>query len=233
MTDAIIAIQARSTSTRLPNKGFAMIGGMTMAERIIHAAKSSANHCATRNDFQMSVKPVLLIPKGDPLSVYSSIVDVVEGDEEDVLSRFYLAFAKYNPKYVVRLTADCPEIQPFIITKHIDTIRKRQADYVSNVGEEWRTSCDGHDCEVISARLFLWLHENAKDKYDREHVTPLLRRSPPSWAICGAVMMQTDISSLKLSVDDEADLARNRAYRAGVDQKSKIAKMKNDFVVWL
>jgi len=232
MTDVLIAIQARSTSTRLPNKGFAVIGGSTMTERVIAAAMNSAKHLGGRNAYPANVAVVLVIPEGDPLKMYENTIDVVEGSEHDVLSRFGLAFKKYNPKFLVRLTGDCPDLKPAMITKVIDSARAKNADYCSNCGDDWRTSADGHDVEVMSARGFHWLLENSKEPREREHVTIAIKERPPKWAITGACLHQVDNSDQKWSVDSIEDLALQRERDSRLSQKKKIAGMKHNFVVW-
>jgi spore coat polysaccharide biosynthesis protein SpsF (cytidylyltransferase family) len=203
-----------------------------MTEKVITAALNSAKHCGDRRDYKADVAVALLIPKGDPLKMYENVVDIVEGDEHDVLSRYHAAFAKHNPKYIVRLTGDCPDIKPAMITKIIDTARSKQADYVSNCGEEWRTSADGHDVEIMSARMFLWNYENAETPEEREHVTIAIKRRAPKWAVRGACLYQVDNSDQKWSVDEPQDLAIQRERDARMVQKTKIAKMTHNFVVW-
>jgi len=114
--------------------------------------------------------------------------------------------------FIVRLTADCPLIPANLISKHIQTALKENYDYLSNVDPKWRTSPDGFDCEVLSRQALNWAHEHAVTPYDKEHVTPLLRASPPSWLTVGHMVGFVDLAGIKLSLDTEQDLERIRAH---------------------
>lgn len=220
-TKVLIAIQARSGSTRLPRKAFELIGERRMLDHVIDSCREAARYLNGRteravsvrgpNDSDLRVSVALLTPEGDLIAKeFARKAEVVEGPEQDVLSRYYLALERLHPDYVVRITGDCPLIPDFLIAKHITTAIKGRYDYVSNVDEETRTAIDGHDCEVMSSRMLGWLHGAAETASDREHVTLLARREPPDWARRGAVLNYHDQSHLKLSVDTAEDLARVR-----------------------
>lgn len=211
-TKVLIAIQARSGSTRLPRKAFELIGERRMLDHVIDSCRKAAHYLGTRpSPTKPEVDVALLVPEGDPIGKeFARGVEVVHGPEQDVLSRYYLALERLTPDYIVRITGDCPLIPDFLIAKHITTAIKGRYDYVSNVDEETRTAIDGHDCEVLSARMLGWLHGAAETASDREHVTLLARREPPDWARRGAVLNYHDQSHLKLSVDTAEDLARVR-----------------------
>jgi spore coat polysaccharide biosynthesis protein SpsF len=211
-TKVLIAIQARSGSTRLPRKAFELIGERRMLDHVVDACREAARYLMSRptpNAPEVSV--ALLVPVADPIAKeFARGVGVVEGPEQDVLSRYYAALERYTPDFVVRITGDCPLIPDFLIAKHITTAIKGRYDYVSNVDEETRTAIDGHDCEVMSARMLGWLHGAADSSPDREHVTLMARREPPDWARMGCVLNYHDQSHVKLSVDTPDDLARVR-----------------------
>lgn len=206
----LIGIQARSTSTRLPLKCDAMIGPKTILEHVL-ATVTDAVDFMTRN---MRDPPVfysaLLIPRGDPLRRYDSQITVIEGDEWDVLSRYEKALVLYKPDYLVRLTADCPLIPEYVISKHIRSALYGNIDYLTYGHPRFRTSPDGFDVEVLSKRMLRWLCDHARKPHDREHVTTLLVSDPPDWAKHGHVVDHIDRSSVKLSVDTVEDLERVR-----------------------
>jgi spore coat polysaccharide biosynthesis protein SpsF len=158
------------------------------------------------------VKVALAIPTGDEIGIaFKKRAIIVEGSETDVLGRYKVLADRMGADYLVRVTADCPLIPPYLITKHIKTATINGYDYLSNVDESCRTSIDGVDCEVMSRRMLDFLDENATDPKDREHVTTMARRSPPDWARIGHVIGHLDQSNLKLSVDTMEDLERVRA----------------------
>lgn len=208
----VIGIQARSTSTRFPQKVFEVIGEKTILQHVIDSCRASAAYINQHSiKSRMYSKVFLLIPYEDQIKVrFRGSCSMQEGPAHDVLSRYAELAVKQDADYIVRITADCPLIPPFLITKAINTATQNQYDYASNVDERVRTAIDGHDVEVISKRAMAWLDENARNESDREHVTTFLRRSPPSWLKVGHIVGYVDQSSLKLSVDTPEDLERVR-----------------------
>ena len=206
----LIAIQARSTSKRFPRKSFAMLGGKTILQHVIDSCNKSAiylNKYSAKHG--LLVETAVLCPEGDDIAEeFKGKVLIHEGPENDVLTRYVQAAKKFSADIIVRITADCPLIPSYLITKHINAAIQNQHDYLSNIDERIRTAFDGIDCEVISKRALLWLDSSAKSTYDREHVTPLIRQSPPQWASIGHVVGYLDLSDLKLSVDTPEDLDR-------------------------
>lgn len=210
----LIGIQARSTSERLPNKVNMKIGDKTVLEHVLSSCESSLKYVMKhRNKWGFSAKLVLLCPKGDPIvQQYSKRVRIIEGSEHDVLSRYVDAVEQdpHQIDYVVRITADCPLLPNFVITKFMHIAFLNRYDYLSNVYEGCRTALDGYDCEVLSRRMLNYLAENAKSPLDREHVTTYCRENPPKWAAYGAIIGYHDSSATKLSIDTQEDLDRVR-----------------------
>lgn len=211
-----IGIQARSTSTRLPGKISRTIGNRSVLERVIDACESCAVYI---NKFSFTHKiharTFILVPKGDEVidHLRGHQEKLIEGDEDDVLSRYVKMANEMDANFIVRVTADCPIIPHFVIFKGVNVAAKNGLDYVSNVadlGEEMRTSIDGHDVEVLSRKALEWVDQNAKGK-DREHVTALLRRlPPPPDLLFGGLFGHVDFyhpkfRDLKLSLDTEDD----------------------------
>ncbi len=222
MQRVIIGIQARSGSTRLPRKAFELISGKTMLDRVIEACKKAATYSGSRE--HLAIRVAVLTPVDDLIvEVFQGRCDIVQGPEQDVLTRYRMALDKYDSDYVVRITGDCPLIPPYMISRLISLAVSHDYDYISNVDPRFRTSLDGVDCEVISARLMKFLHDQAASPEDREHVTLMARREPPDWANVGAVVSHFDHSNLKLSVDTAEDLERVRAAFAAADGKYRLA----------
>jgi spore coat polysaccharide biosynthesis protein SpsF len=202
-----IGIQARSTSTRFPGKVHELIDGRSILDHVIDVCSKAAGYINryTYNN-QAIVKISILVPEGDEIAeLYRKRVNVIEGDEHDVLSRYQKMAETHEADYIVRITADCPRIPEFIISKHIMIALKNHYDYFSNVHEGLRTAPDGFDCEVISRKALEWLSDNAKEPYDREHVTPLIRNKPQAWMTRGLCVGNNDLHHLKLSVDTRED----------------------------
>lgn len=219
-TKVFIGIQARSTSKRFPAKVFEKIGDKTMLNHVVDAAIDAArylNRNTASNGIRASV--AILIPKDDPIKdmfrptrvIFP--VSILEGDEHDVLSRYMDLVKQHNPDYVCRVTADCPLIPHFVISKHISSCVINESDYESNVDERVRTVPDGWDCEVISKRMLEYVDKTAKEQKDREHVTTLIRSNPPEWIRQGTTIGFLPLLEMlpKLSIDTPDDLKRVRA----------------------
>lgn len=223
----MIGLQARSTSTRLPNKSLALIDTTTMVDHVIAAAQESANHLNKRSNLTgIDCWVSLLVPQNDNLvQKYNGKVDLVQGLEHDVLNRYLSASSISNPDYIVRISCDCPLISPAIISKHIATAINNKLDYCSNAFENARTYIDGMDCEVISRKLFLWMCDQDLSESHKEHVTTYLREKKPLWAKYGCVVGHVDLSHIKYSVDTKQELEVCRENKRGL--LTKIKDMRN------
>ncbi len=219
-TNIVIGIQARSTSRRFPRKVFEEIAGKPMLKHVMDACERAAsymNHHSHKT--KTIVKVALLVPYGDEIcQVFRKKTHIIEGPEDDVLTRYKMLVDHYDADYVARITGDCPLIPAYLITKHIKTSVVNQYDYLSNVDEQVRTAADGTDCEVLSRRMIEHLDQTAKDPKEREHVTLRARSHPPEWAKIGHVVGFLNLAGFKLSVDTYEDLERVRQEYSKVRQ---------------
>jgi len=103
-------------------------------------------------------------------------VKVFRGSEEDVLGRYYHAAKKYHARSVVRITSDCPLIDPFISDEIINYFHENEYDLVTNAGGDLtqRTYPRGLDTEVFSMQVLEEAFNKASEGYQREHVTPYI-----------------------------------------------------------
>lgn len=210
-TNVLIGIQARSTSSRFPNKIYEKLGKRTVLGHVIKNALTAASYINAHNlKNNIHCRVALLIPKGDQAKNHAEDLPVIEGPEENVFERYMLALEAFQSDYLVRITADCPLLPPPIISSHIFKATRHTLDYCSNVDEKLRTVPDGWDCEVISARAMKWLDEHNDDMEDYEHVTTLLRREKPKELQFGHVVGYLNLKDLKLSIDTPEDLERIR-----------------------
>lgn len=172
---------------------------------MIDSCQQASRFIASRSGDTADV--VLLVPTGDPIiEEFGNRIDIFEGSEFDVLDRYTAAVAERAPDAVVRVTGDCPLSMSYVIDGIVKIGQRHGYDYVSNTDERFRTSIDGLDAEYMSTKLLQWCAEHAQAEYDREHVTPMMRRQPPSWAKMGTVLNYLDLSDIKLSVDTQEDL---------------------------
>lgn len=227
-----IGIQARSTSQRFPKKVFELIGGKPMLNHVLDACLKSCIYMNTYlHSKKIVVTPVILIPYGDEIKKYARIgkVQIVEGPEDDVLTRYKIMCDQLKPDYILRVTADCPLLPSPLITKAIKTAVMNHSDYCSNVDENTRTAIDGHDVEVVSKRALNWANDHAKPGTSfREHVTSILRTDliPRDFRI-DHIVGYLDQSNLKLSVDTPEDLERVRAYHDQLQRKIEAGKKRS------
>lgn len=235
MTQMLIAIQARSTSVRFPNKHMEHLGGSLILDHVLKACLGASAYInLTEARYGVQCRVALLTPYGDPLSyavtarneqaIPANQCEVFEGPEDDVLTRYHMAADHFAPDYIARVTGDCPMIPNYVISKMLKIARTNEYDYVSNVDPKVRTAIDGVDCEVMSRRLLDWLNEKARTEYHREHVTALVYETMPKWAKLGCVVGYFDHSNQKLSVDTMADLENVRLAEHAVRQKLQIAE---------
>lgn len=222
----IIAVQARSTSSRLPGKSLELIETQTMTDHVLDSCWSASQYInRNRATHGINSQVVLLVPHDDKLvKSYEGRLEIVQGSETDVLSRYIQACNRYHPTHIVRITGDCPLMSSALITKHIMCAVKDGLDYCSNVTDGCRTFIDGWDVEVMSIDLMHWLDQNAVKEYDREHVTTLCREKPPHWAHFGTVIGRIDFSDIKLSVDTRDELEAVRRNQLQVKEKTSKAK---------
>ena len=173
-----VVIQARTGSTRLPGKVLEDLGGHPVLEWVVRAAKA-----ATQIDTVIVATSTLA---GD--DVVADLADslgvpVVRGSEDDVLSRYVAALDAYPADAIVRLTADCPLLDPTLI----DAVAGAWAgspthDYVSTLVA--RCLPRGLDVELVTAQALRAVDRIAVD-HDRVHVTSLLYSQPSAYCLLG------------------------------------------------
>lgn len=170
-------VQARMSSSRLPGKVMKPILGMPMIGRQLE-------RLARCDSFDRLVVATSADESDDGLAAYveSRGVRVFRGALDDVLGRFQGAALANGPAaHVVRLTADCPLADPAVIDACVRLHLETGADYTSNTVQ--RTYPDGLDVEVMTGRALTVMRREAKDPYEREHVTPFLYRRPERFRI--------------------------------------------------
>jgi spore coat polysaccharide biosynthesis protein SpsF len=192
-------IQARMGSTRLPGKVLKKVLGKTLLEYQIERVKRAktideiiiATTTKERDDQIVQLCQQLSIP-------------YYRGSEEDVLSRYYEAATEFSVDVVVRLTSDCPIIDPNVIDKVVEHYleNKDRYDYVSNTLT--RTYPRGLDAEVMSYEVLKRAHEEAKELVYREHVTAYIYHHPDQFRLCN-VSNEKDESKHRWTVDTEED----------------------------
>jgi spore coat polysaccharide biosynthesis protein SpsF len=192
-------LQARVSSTRLPGKVLKPILGEPMLarqiERIGRAERVDALTVATSAEASDDGVAALCARLG---------VECYRGSLDDVLDRFYEAAQRSRPSHVMRLTGDCPLTDPAILDALVELHVAGGFGYSSNVEE--RTYPDGLDAEIFRHDLLVRAWREATSPYDREHVTPFMRRTGPG-SRRGILRDRIDRSNLRWTVDFPEDFA--------------------------
>jgi len=164
----IAIVQARVGSIRLLGKVLKEINGKSLIEILLQRLSQS----------KKIDKIILATPISSENDLLANMIeklgyDVFRGSENDVLGRYYEAAKKYKPESVVRITGDCPIIDPALVDEVISIYEQEKVDYVSNTNPP--TYPDGLDTEVFSFEALKIAHDQAKKPFDREHVTPFIK----------------------------------------------------------
>lgn len=192
----VAIVQARMGSTRLPNKVMKPIAGVPMIELLL----ARLSRCE-------KIHQIVLATSTDERN--APLVEHVQklgytctrGSEADVLERYLLAARQAQADVVVRITGDCPLIDPSLVGNAIDQFMANGVDYLSNAVPA--TYPDGLDTEVFSLDALERAGRDTQESFDREHVTPYLRRS--GLFKTGVMCHEEDLSDLRWTVDEPAD----------------------------
>ena len=190
-------IQARMSSSRFPGKILENINGITILQSLFEQLKYSKlidnKIIATTENKDDDV----LVDFGT-----SEKIDVFRGSEIDVLDRYYQCAKKNNLENIVRITSDCPLIDPTIVDAVINKYKSGNYDYVNNFS---KTRCaSGFEIEIFSFACINEAWKNAKNN-EREHVTKYIYQNPNKFKI-GTISDEKSFKDLHLSVDTKNDL---------------------------
>jgi len=130
--------------------------------------------------------------------------DVYRGSENDVLGRYYHASLAYEPRGIVRITGDCPLIDPVVVDQVIDYYLHNNYDYVSNTNPP--TYPDGLDTEIFSFSALDKAHSESVLKSEREHVVPYIVNNADIFKIGNIVNPKHNLSDMRWTVDTYKDL---------------------------
>lgn len=193
----VAVVQARMTSTRLPGKVLMPIAGRPMLswqlERMRGAARVDRIVIATTTN-----------ATDDPIVAWCEEqgCDVTRGSETDVLSRYAQAAAMYGAGTVVRLTSDCPLIDPALIDEAVDRFGAAGCDYLSNM--LLPSFPYGLAVEVMAAQALAAAQAEARDPQEREHVTPFIYWRPERFRL-ESLTTSPDLSGHRWTVDTPQD----------------------------
>jgi len=198
--DVVAIIQARLGSMRFPRKVLADLGGIPLLEFMIERVRQAKTVGTI----------VLAVPEGDLDSPLAEIaarqgVELIGGSEKDVLGRFADAVRDREETVVVRLTADCPFVDPVVIDRAVEEFVKQSVDYLRTD----LTFPDGLDVEVTTRDALLTADARATAPAEREHVMPWIAAHLEYRQ--ASIGNSRDLGQLRLTVDESEDLAVVRA----------------------
>lgn len=199
----LIVTQARIGSSRFPKKIIQKLGNKTLIEHHLDRLLKvkGADEVIVATTREPGIEYLINILNKKKVGVY-------QGSTNNVLDRFYNAVKGKNPDYVVRVTSDCPLVDPKLIEEVIAFTIQNDLDYGANVLEELFP--DGQDVEVIKLSALHKTFMEATLNSDKEHVTPFTRRNS---SYLGGKLFKSDnyfcdkdYNGVRMTVDEKSDL---------------------------
>ncbi len=198
MKNILIIVQARFSSTRLPGKVLKKIRD----KPLLWFVKNKVKQIQTEHKIIIATghlranQPIIEFAK-------KNNIDFFIGDEYDVLDRYYQTAKHFKGDIIVRITSDCPLIDPKIIDQLLAIFLDGNYDYISNVHPP--TYPDGYDTEVFSFKALETAWKKARLASEREHVTPYIWKNISKEFKIKNVENEVDYSSYRLTVDTQDD----------------------------
>lgn len=209
--NVLAIVQARMGSNRLPGKSLKPLAGLPLLGWTVRAARATAG-------IDDVVVATSTGRENDPIEAWCKDqgIGCYRGSETDVLDRFALVAKALSPRAIVRLTADCPFLDPVIVGQLVRIyLNADGVDYVSNVNPpSWP---DGLDAEVVSTASLLEAAEQATSQADREHVTAYIRRNGYRYKAKNLVCPIPGLAEERWTVDTPEDFAFAEAIAAHID----------------
>jgi glutamate-1-semialdehyde 2,1-aminomutase len=196
----VAIIQARMSSSRLPGKVLMELGGLPVIGWCVRAAQAipgvDAVAVATSED------------RGDDALAswcQQAGITCIRGPLNDVLARFTQAAEMMQAEYILRLTADCPLLDPMVCAEVLQLLKRSKADYAGNARP--RRWPDGLDCEAFTIHALRMAEKEATSKQQREHVTPYICNNQHRFAICSLACPLPGLGSERWTLDYPEDFA--------------------------
>ncbi len=194
-----IIIQARMTSSRLPGKVMLPLCGKPVLQVMLERLERFKDNIIIATTDDGTEQPIVALCQQLQIKFF-------QGDTDNVLQRYYRAAQKYHASdddVIVRLTSDCPLIDPLITSATIDYYLEHHLDYAS----AGMTSGfpRGMDTEVFSFALLSEAYHHAVHAYEREHVTPYMHTNCADKLSFGQFKNSHEHSQYRLTLDEQAD----------------------------
>ena len=197
MEKVVAIVQARMGSSRLPGKVLARVGKRSVIELLL----------SRLTDSKLIEQIVVAVPDDAQNQIIFDHVEQLgfkcaKGSESNVLARFHQTAKKNGADVVVRITGDCPLVDPNLVDEVIEGYFSSGADYFSNINTP--TYPDGLDVEVFSWNALNRAYLEAESSHDQEHVTTFIRES--GLFSIGGLACEEDLSAMRWTLDEAEDL---------------------------
>lgn len=205
MGKVVAIIAARMQSTRLPGKALLDIAGRPMLARVIERVQraKTVDAIVVATTERAEDQAICNLATDMGVSCYAGSVD-------DVLDRYYQAAMFLRADVIVRITGDCPLLQPSIVDAVVNGLIVHGYDYFGNIAPA--SFPDGLDCEALTFETLKTAQKEATLPSDREHVSPYMRRN--GRFVTGNLERKPSLAHLRWCVDEQADLDFVRAVYA-------------------
>jgi spore coat polysaccharide biosynthesis protein SpsF len=190
-------VQARMTSSRLPGKVLRTIDytdGKSVLGSVMERLRAARNidHVVIACTINDDDDPLVEYAESEGFAYY-------RGSENDVLDRFYNAATEFGYDNIIRITSDCPFLDPSVIDELVELFINGDYQYASNCIR--RTYPHGLDCEILTYDVLKWMHENTTDKFYREHVTSYVTSHQDEFRVGSLALADEDYSKVRITVD--------------------------------
>jgi len=205
-------IQARMGSTRLPGKVLKIVDGKNPS---LYFTISQLKQC---KNIDKIIVATTILKEDDIIENFAKNlgIDVFRGSVEDVLDRYFQCANYFKINTIIRITGDCPLIDPLIVDRGIEIFQSENYDYVTNTFP--RTFPDGNETEIFSFNILKKAWENAILPSEREHVTPYFRNQKQNFKIKN-FENTIDNSHLRWTVDFPEDLQLVKTLISKIDSR--------------
>lgn len=190
-------IQARMGSTRYPGKTFCKLAGKPLIWHVVNRIRYSGKI----NQIIIATTDTV---KDDILATWAANegISLFRGSEDNVLERYYYAARQYAADIIVRITADDPFKDPFIIDRVITILQEEKLDFAYNNNPP--TFPEGLDTEVFTYEALERAYSDARDDFEKEHVTQYFYRHKEAFRQAN-LANEKDLSFLRWTIDTESD----------------------------
>jgi spore coat polysaccharide biosynthesis protein SpsF len=204
------------SSTRLPGKVLKEAGGRVLLDRMVERARRAKT-------VDRVVVATTTDPSDDAIAAFctQNQIEFTRGSLNDVLDRYYQAALQYGAGIVVRLTGDCPLVDPMLMDDVVNALITEQADFTCNrlPPPFTRTYPIGLDVEAVTFGALERAWREASEKHEREHVMPYLYEVPGRFKVV-QLNFTEDLGSLRWTLDTPQDLEFLRAVYASLDNRN-------------